>query len=62
MSAALSTHQLTKSYGDRPALLPLDLEVPHGQHVALGATDRNALPGRDVVVLKDHGDVCGKTV
>ncbi len=35
MSAALSTHQLTKDYGDRPALLPLDLEVPHGQHVAL---------------------------
>jgi len=35
MSAALSTHQLTKDYGDRPALLPLDLEVPRGQHVAL---------------------------
>ena len=35
MSAALSTHQLTKDYGDRPALLPLDLEVPYGQHVAL---------------------------
>ncbi len=35
MSAALSTHQLTKDYGDRPALLPLDLEVPQGQHVAL---------------------------
>jgi sulfonate transport system ATP-binding protein len=35
MSAALSTQQLTKDYGDRPALLPLDLEVPHGQHVAL---------------------------
>ena len=35
MSAALSTHQLSKDYGDRPALLPLDLEVPVGQHVAL---------------------------
>ena len=35
MSAALSTQQLTKDYGDRPALLPLDLEVPYGQHVAL---------------------------
>ena len=35
MSAALSTQQLTKDYGDRPALLPLDLEVPQGQHVAL---------------------------
>ncbi|MEQ1700403.1 MAG: ABC transporter ATP-binding protein [Ilumatobacteraceae bacterium] len=35
MTAALSTRQLTKHYGDRPALLPLDLEVPAGQHVAL---------------------------
>ena len=35
MTAALSTHQLTKDYGDRPALEPLDLEVPEGQHVAL---------------------------
>ena len=35
MSAALSTHQLSKDYGDRPALFPLDLEVPKGQHVAL---------------------------
>ncbi len=35
MSAALSTQQLTKDYGDRPALLPLDVEVPQGQHVAL---------------------------
>jgi ABC-type multidrug transport system ATPase subunit len=35
MSAALSTNQLSKDYGDRPALLPLDLEVPMGQHVAL---------------------------
>jgi len=35
MTAALSTRQLTKDYGDRPALLPLDLEVPMGQHVAL---------------------------
>ena len=32
---ALSTMQLSKDYGDRPALLPLDLEVPFGQHVAL---------------------------
>ena len=35
MTAALSTHQLAKAYGDRPALLPLDLEVPAGQHLAL---------------------------
>lgn len=35
MTIALSTHGLTKDYGDRPALLPLDLEVPVGQHVAL---------------------------
>jgi len=35
MSTALSTDQLGKDYGDRPALLPLDLEVPLGQHVAL---------------------------
>jgi len=35
MTAALSTQQLAKAYGDRPALLPLDLEVPAGQHVAL---------------------------
>ena len=35
MTAALSTHQLAKDYGDRPALEPLDLEVPEGQHVAL---------------------------
>jgi len=32
---ALTTHQLGKSYGDRPALEPLDLEVAAGQHVAL---------------------------
>ncbi len=32
---ALSTMQLSKDYGDRPALLPLDLEVLFGQHVAL---------------------------
>jgi ABC-type multidrug transport system ATPase subunit len=32
---ALSTLQLSKDYGDRPALLPLDLQVPSGQHVAL---------------------------
>ena len=35
MTAALSTHRLTKDYGDRPALEPLDLEVAAGQHVAL---------------------------
>lgn len=35
MTAALSTQQLAKTYGDRPALMPLDLEVPAGQHVAL---------------------------
>ena len=35
MSAALSTHQLSKDYGDRPALVALDLDVPMGQHVAL---------------------------
>ncbi len=35
MTAALSTHQLSKDYGDRPALEPLDLEVGLGQHVAL---------------------------
>jgi ABC-type multidrug transport system ATPase subunit len=35
MTAALSTHQLAKDYGDRPALEPLDLEVPEGEHVAL---------------------------
>lgn len=35
MTAALSTHQLRKGYGDRPALEPLDLEVPQNQHVAL---------------------------
>jgi ABC-2 type transport system ATP-binding protein len=32
---ALATHELTKTYGDRPALEPLTLEVPVGQHVAL---------------------------
>jgi ABC-type multidrug transport system ATPase subunit len=32
---ALSTHGLTKDYGDRPALEPLDLSVSQGQHVAL---------------------------
>ena len=35
MTAALKTVQLTKDYGDRPALEPLDLEVGEGQHVAL---------------------------
>jgi ABC-type multidrug transport system ATPase subunit len=35
MTAALTTVQLTKDYGDRPALEPLDLEVAQGQHVAL---------------------------
>ena len=32
---ALATVGLTKDYGDRPALQPLDLQVPQGQHVAL---------------------------
>jgi ABC-type multidrug transport system ATPase subunit len=35
MTAALRTTDLTKTYGDRPALEPLTLEVPVGQHVAL---------------------------
>jgi len=35
MTNAFSAHALGKDYGDRPALLPLDLEVPLGQHVAL---------------------------
>jgi ABC-type multidrug transport system ATPase subunit len=34
-SMALVTTALAKDYGDRPALEPLDLEVPMGQHVAL---------------------------
>lgn len=32
---ALSTIKLSKDYGDRPAVLPLDLQIPFGQHVAL---------------------------
>jgi ABC-type multidrug transport system ATPase subunit len=32
---ALVTTGLSKNYGDRPALEPLDLEVPVGEHVAL---------------------------
>jgi len=32
---ALSTMQLSKDYGDRPAVLPLDLQIPFGEHVAL---------------------------
>lgn len=32
---ALLTSALTKNYGDRPALEPLDLLVPQAQHVAL---------------------------
>ena len=32
---ALRTMQLSKDYGDRPAVLPLDLQVPFGEHVAL---------------------------
>lgn len=35
MTAALVTRGLRKDYGDRPALEPLDLQVPQGQHVAL---------------------------
>ncbi|MEO5902171.1 MAG: ABC transporter ATP-binding protein [Ilumatobacteraceae bacterium] len=34
-AAALSTSGLSKNYGDRPALEPLDLEVAVGQHIAL---------------------------
>ena len=34
-SMALVTTALAKDYGDRPALEPLDLAVPRGQHVAL---------------------------
>lgn len=34
-AAALSTSRLTKTYGERPALEPLDLDVEVGQHVAL---------------------------
>lgn len=33
--SALSTSRLTKTYGDRPALEPLDLDVEVGEHVAL---------------------------
>lgn len=32
---ALWTQQLRKDFGDRPALLPLDLQIPLGQQVAL---------------------------
>lgn len=32
---ALRTSNLSKTYGDRPALLPLDLEIPSGQRVAV---------------------------
>lgn len=35
VSSALHTRALSKHYGDRPALVPLDLLVPQGQHVAL---------------------------
>jgi len=33
--SAIRTVGLHKDYGDRPALTPLDLDVPQGQHVAL---------------------------
>ena len=35
MSAALSAHQLTKTYGDAPALGPVDVEVRSGERVVL---------------------------
>ena len=35
MSAALSAHQLTKTYGDAPALGPVDVEVLSGERVVL---------------------------
>jgi ABC-2 type transport system ATP-binding protein len=34
-TSALRTEQLAKSYGDRPALQPLDLDIAAEQHVAL---------------------------
>jgi len=35
MTAALSAHQLTKTYGDAPALGPVDVEVLSGERVVL---------------------------
>lgn len=35
MSDALATYDVTKHYGDAPALEPLSLHIPEGQHVAL---------------------------
>ena len=35
MTAALSAHQLTKTYGDAPALGPVDVEVRSGERVVL---------------------------
>jgi ABC-2 type transport system ATP-binding protein len=35
MSAALSAHQLTKTYGDAPALGPVDVDVRSGERVVL---------------------------
>jgi ABC-type multidrug transport system ATPase subunit len=35
MSDALATYELSKHYGDAPALEPLSLQIPEGQHVAL---------------------------
>jgi ABC-2 type transport system ATP-binding protein len=32
---ALATHELSKTYGDAPALAPIDLEVAEGERVAL---------------------------
>jgi ABC-2 type transport system ATP-binding protein len=32
---ALSTHELAKTYGDAPALAPVDLEIAEGERVAL---------------------------
>jgi ABC-type multidrug transport system ATPase subunit len=35
MTSALSTHGLTKTYGDAPALEPIDLDVAQGERVVL---------------------------
>jgi ABC-2 type transport system ATP-binding protein len=33
--SALSAHELTKTYGDAPALAPVDLEIAEGERIAL---------------------------
>jgi ABC-type multidrug transport system ATPase subunit len=35
MTAALATSELTKTYGDAPALAPIDLQVAQGERIAL---------------------------